>query len=81
MGHMPMPRGVALLNNSLLNKGTSYTERERDALCLRGLLPPRVFTIEQQVARAVGNFRRKTNDLEKYIFLTTLQARDRKSVV
>lgn len=76
MGHMPMPRGVALLNNSLLNKGTSYTERERDALGLRGLLPPRVFTIEQQVARAVGNFRRKTNDLEKYIFLTTLQARN-----
>lgn len=73
---MPMPRGVALLNNSLLNKGTSYTERERDALGLRGLLPPRVFTIEQQVARAVGNFRRKTNDLEKYIFLTTLQARN-----
>lgn len=73
---MPLPRGVALLNNSLMNKGTSYTERERDALGLRGLLPPRVFSIEEQVARAVGNFRRKTNDLEKYIFLTTLQARN-----
>ncbi len=75
-GHMPLPRGVALLNNSLLNKGTSYTERERDALGLRGLLPPRVFSIEEQVVRAVGNFRRKSNDLEKYIFLTTLQARN-----
>lgn len=75
-GHMPLPRGVVLLNNSLLNKGTAYTERERDALGLRGLLPPRVFPIEEQVVRAVGNFRRKTNDLEKYIFLTTLQARN-----
>ncbi len=73
---MPLPRGVALLNNSLLNKGTAYTEREKDALGLRGLLPPRVFPIEEQVVRAVGNFRRKTNDLEKYIFLTTLQARN-----
>ena len=75
-GHLPLPHGVNLLNSSLLNKGTAYTERERDALGLRGLLPPRVFTIEEQVARAVGNFRRKTNDLEKYIFLTTLQARN-----
>lgn len=75
-GHMPLPRGVALLNNSLLNKGTAYTEREKDALGLRGLLPPQVFPIEEQVVRAVGNFRRKTNDLEKYIFLTTLQARN-----
>lgn len=75
-GSVPFPRGVSLLNNSLLNKGTAYTERERDALGLRGLLPPRIFTIDEQVTRAVGNFRRKSNDLERYIFLTTLQARN-----
>lgn len=75
-GYVPFPRGVQLLNNSLLNKGTAYSERERDALGLRGLLPPRIFTLEEQMARALGNFRRKTNDLERYIFLTTLQARN-----
>ena len=70
------PRGTALLTNSLLNKGTAFTERERDALGLRGLLPPRVFTMEQQVARVLANLRRKDNALEKYIFLTTLQNRN-----
>jgi len=53
-GVTPFPRGTALLTNSLLNKGTAFTERERDALGLRGLLPPRVFTLEQQVARVLG---------------------------
>ena len=69
-------RGTALLTNSLLNKGTAFTERERDALGLRGLLPPRVFTLEEQVARVLANVRRKDNALEKYIFLTTLQNRN-----
>ncbi len=75
-GYVPFPRGVQLLNNSLLNKGTAYSERERDALGLRGLLPPRIFTIEEQLASALGIFRRKTNDLDQYIVLTTLQARN-----
>jgi malate dehydrogenase (oxaloacetate-decarboxylating)(NADP+) len=70
------PRGHALLTNSLLNKGTAFTERERDAMSLRGLLPPRVFTIEEQLHRVYGNFRRKPDALEKYIFLTTLQNRN-----
>ncbi len=70
------PRGSALLTNSLLNKGTAFSERERDALGLRGLLPPRVFTLEEQVVRALGNLRRKPDSLEKYIFLTTLQNRN-----
>lgn len=69
-------RGTALLTNSLLNKGTAFTERERDALGLRGLLPPRVFTLDEQVARVLANVRRKDNPLEKYIFLTTLQNRN-----
>ncbi len=76
VGGAPFPRGAALLANSLLNKGTAFTERERDALGLRGLLPPRVFTMDEQVGRVLGNFRRKENALEKYIFLTTLQNRN-----
>ncbi|AKC82885.1 malate dehydrogenase [Verrucomicrobia bacterium IMCC26134] len=75
-GGPPWPRGSALLTNSLLNKGTAFTERERDALGLRGLLPPRVFTLEEQVSRVLGNLRRKESPLEKYIFLTTLQNRN-----
>jgi len=75
-GGLPIPRGNALLNDALLNKGTAFTDVERDALGLRGLLPARVFSLEEQVARAMGNFRRKTSALEKYIFLTTLQNRN-----
>lgn len=70
------PRGTALLAHPLLNKGTAFTERERDALGLRGLLPPRIFSMEEQVRRVLGNLRRKTDPLEKYIFLTTLQNRN-----
>jgi len=72
----PPPAGAALLTNSLFNKGTAFTERERDALGLRGLLPPRVFTIGEQLRRVYGNFQRKQDPLEKYIFLTTLQNRN-----
>jgi malate dehydrogenase (oxaloacetate-decarboxylating)(NADP+) len=42
------PRGAELLHNKLLNKGTAFTEEERDALGLRGLLPPRPTTMEEQ---------------------------------
>jgi malate dehydrogenase (oxaloacetate-decarboxylating)(NADP+) len=57
-----IPRGSALLNDPLLNKGTAFTDAERDALGLRGLLPPRVFTMEEQAARVMENYRRKTTD-------------------
>lgn len=70
------PEGVALHHDSALNKGTAFTEAERDALGLRGLLPPRVNTQEQQTARALENLRRKPNDLEKYIFMMALLDRN-----
>jgi len=70
------PRGMALLHDPALNKGTAFTEEERDALGLRGLLPPRVNTQAQQLARVSANLRRKENDLEKYIFLIGLQDRN-----
>ncbi len=70
------PRGAALLASSLLNKGTAFTDRERDSLGLRGLLPPRVFTLEEQIVRVLGSFRRKESDLDRYIFLTSLQNRN-----
>ncbi|MBM3853531.1 MAG: oxaloacetate-decarboxylating malate dehydrogenase, partial [Verrucomicrobia bacterium] len=70
------PQGTALLADPLLNKGTAFSDGERRVLGLRGLLPPRVFTLDEQVRRTMGNFRRKTDPLEKYIFLTALQNRN-----
>jgi malate dehydrogenase (oxaloacetate-decarboxylating)(NADP+) len=71
-----LPRGAELLHDPLLNKGTAFTDDERAALWLRGLLPPMVFTLEEQVARVVENYRRKQTDLERYIHLVSLQDRN-----
>lgn len=68
--------GTRLLHDPALNKGTAFTETERDLLGLRGLLPPRVHSQEEQVARVLENLRQKTSDLEKYIFLMALQDRN-----
>ena len=64
------------LHDPALNKGNAFTEEERDKLGLRGLLPPGVNTMEEQVLRVMGNYNRKTSDLEKYIFLVALQDRN-----
>jgi malate dehydrogenase (oxaloacetate-decarboxylating)(NADP+) len=69
-------RGAAVLADPLLNKGTAFTDRERDALGLRPLLPPRVFTMAEQVQRSLGAVRRKQDNIEKYIYLTNLQNRN-----
>jgi len=73
-----IPRGIEILHDPSLNKGTAFTERERDALGLRGLLPPRVHTQNEQVDRILGNIRRKPTDIERYIFLVALQVRNEK---
>ncbi len=70
------PRGVRLLHDPVRNKGMAFTAAERDALGLRGLLPPRVLPDDLQVQRAMENLARKPNDLEKYIFLNGLQDRN-----
>jgi Malic enzyme, NAD binding domain len=69
------PRGIALLRDPLLNKGTGFTEQERDALGLRGLLPAHLLTLEQQAERVLSNLRRLPNDLEKYVALNALHLR------
>jgi malate dehydrogenase (oxaloacetate-decarboxylating)(NADP+) len=71
-----LPLGIEMLRNPALNKGTAFTEAERDRLGLHGLLPPRVSTPEEQTARVLENLRRKTSPIEKYIFLSSLQARN-----
>ena len=70
------PRGMALLRDPLLNKGTPFTEEERDALGLRRLLPAHVLTMEEQATRVMTNLRRLPNDLEKYVALNALHDRN-----
>ena len=70
------PRGIALLREPLLNKGTAFTEAERDALGLRGLLPAHVLSMDEQVARFMTNLRDLPNDLEKYVALNSLHDRN-----
>jgi malate dehydrogenase (oxaloacetate-decarboxylating)(NADP+) len=69
-------RGLALLRDPLLNKGTAFTEEERDALGLRGLLPAHVLTMPEQVERVLTNLRRLPDDLEKYVALNALHDRN-----
>ena len=71
-----LPRGLALLRDPLLNKGTAFTERERDALGIRGLLPPHVLSQREQAERTVGHIRQQPSDLEKYIELNALHDRN-----
>jgi malate dehydrogenase (oxaloacetate-decarboxylating)(NADP+) len=75
-GKPGIPSGAVLLLDPRLNKGTAFTYAERDALKIRGLLPPHVHTIEEQQARVLENYRKKPNGLEKYIFMTSLQDRN-----
>jgi malate dehydrogenase (oxaloacetate-decarboxylating)(NADP+) len=69
-------KGVDWLHNPSFNKGTAFTEAERDALGLRGLLPPHVQTMDEQVRRVMNNFHSKSNDLERYVQMVGLQDRN-----
>ncbi len=71
------PKGYALLRDPSLNKGTAFTTEEREVLGLSGLLPPRIHSIDEQVERVLWNLRRKSTDIERYIFLTSLQDRNK----
>ena len=71
-----VPRGVKLLNDPLRNKGTAFTDSEREVLGLRGLLPPRVLTQEMQAARVITNLRAKPTDFDRYLSLSSLQGRN-----
>jgi len=65
--------GYELLNDPLLNKGTAFTEAERDAFDLHGLLPPHVAELDYQVKRRLDAFRGLPSDIERYVFLRGLQ--------
>lgn len=65
--------GYNLLNNSRLNKGTAFTNQERDAFALHGLLPPHVSTLDNQQKRRLDGLIELQTPLEKYSYLRDLQ--------
>jgi len=69
-------RGQQLLNEPLLNKASAFTQEERLSLELTGLLRTGVSTLDLQVQRSLDNYRRKPDDMEKYIFLQGLLNRN-----
>jgi malate dehydrogenase (oxaloacetate-decarboxylating) len=62
-----------LLDCPLLNKGTAFTEEERARFGLHGLLPPHVETLQEQAVRAYEAYKLQENDLERHIYLRSLQ--------
>src|ERR1700684_2638850 len=68
--------GYDLLHNPRRNKGTAFTYAERRARGIEGLLPPTSITIELQVARLHAELANLDNDLQKYLLLSDLQARN-----
>lgn len=67
---------MSLLRDPLLNKGTAFTEEERDALGLRGFLPAHVSSMKTQAERVLTNLRTLPSDLAKYVALNELHDRN-----
>lgn len=65
--------GFDLINSPRLNKGTAFTNHERDVFDLHGLLPPHVGTLEEQIERRMEALRAQPNSFGKYSFLRDLQ--------
>ena len=66
-------RGRQVLARPMLNRGSAFTLEQRDALGLRGLIPPAVNSIDDQVRRCYGQFQMQPTNLAKYVYLNTLQ--------
>ncbi|WP_158819819.1 NAD-dependent malic enzyme [Granulicella sp. S156] len=65
--------GLGLLSTPIFNKGTAFTEAERDLFSLHGLLPPQVGDLDQQVARRMKAFHALSDDFARYTFMRDLQ--------
>ena len=68
--------GADLLRNPQLNRADAFTQEERDARGLRGLLPPAVSTMELQVKRTLALLDRCPTALDKFLMLDSLHATD-----
>ena len=69
-------RGIDLLHDPVLNKATAYTEAERQALGLVGLVPDATESEDLQLRRVLHQLGHKTTDLERYIYLISLLDND-----
>ena len=69
-------RGTELLDDSRRNKGTAFSQQEREAYGLVGLLPHAVESLDRQVERIMGHLEAKPTDLERYIYLVGLSDRN-----
>ncbi|MDO8947694.1 MAG: NAD-dependent malic enzyme [Desulfocapsaceae bacterium] len=69
-------RGMSIQANNFTNKGTSFSEAERDQLQLSGLLPPAVRPLESQVKNSLNIIRNKATDIEKFIYVRSLYDRN-----
>jgi len=65
--------GYDLINSPRLNKGTAFSDHERDVFELHGLLPPHVGTLDEQVERRVNALEQESTPFTKYSFLRDLQ--------
>ncbi|WP_433216913.1 NAD-dependent malic enzyme [Microtetraspora malaysiensis] len=75
-GYRTSARGLEVLREPLLNKGTAFTTEERDELHLHGLLPTAVETLDQQARRVYAQYQAQATDLLKNIYLEALRDRD-----
>ena len=62
-----------LLNTPILNKGTAFSEAERNCFGLHGLLPPHIGTLEDQAMRRLKVMDTFTADIQRYTFLRDVQ--------
>ena len=76
MPHPSYPVGFDVLQNPRLNKSTAFTAEEIENYKLRGLIPPAICSQEAQIQRVMENLHRKNSDIERYIFLQALLARN-----
>ena len=75
MTDVTIPKGLSgheIMNNHLYNKGSAFTDAERIALRIDGLLPPVVNTIEEQEVRIMENYHKQSSDIDKYVLLMAL---------
>jgi len=68
--------GLDLITDRNLNKGTAFTKEERDVFHLEGLIPPSIATFEEQKARVYEGYCAAPTDIDKYIYLRSLQDRN-----
>src|SRR5262249_35060534 len=71
-----LKRGIDILHAPVLNKATAYTEAERQALGLVGLVPDVTESEDLQLRRVMQQLGHKTTDLERYIYLMNLLDND-----